>query len=182
MEKFANDWTPESGFANETLKDNKYGSPRPVVGKWIFYSIAIFFLSNLKGKCETIISSIIGTGTNLGLTILLDAGISEYYCSSTNSYGFKFLLHSPNEAPRITNYGTQVSNGYESRVVIAPTLSEATDAIKKLPVNVRQCYFESENYLTYYRYANKMSLSFFLKNHLFITCSLQIFSEPIRAE
>lgn len=118
--------------------------------------------------------TIVGTGTNLGLTILLDAGISEYYCSSTNSYGFKFLLHSPNEAPRITNYGTQasvpqaintirnmkiiefhifkVSNGYESRVVITPTLSEATDAIKKLPVGIRQCYFENENYLTYYRY------------------------------
>lgn len=48
-----------------------------------------------------------GTGTNLGLTIVLDAGISEYYCSSTNSYGFKILLHSPNETPRITHYGTQ---------------------------------------------------------------------------
>lgn len=98
-----------------------------------------------------VISSIIGTGTNLGLTLLLDGGISEYYCSSTNSYGFKFFLHSPNEAPRITNYGTQVSNGYESRVVIAPTLSEATEPIKKLPIGIRQCIFENENNLTYYR-------------------------------
>lgn len=93
----------------------------------------------------------IGTGANLGLTLLLDGGISEYYCSSTNGYGFKILLHSPNEAARIINYGTQVSCGYESRIVITPTLSEATDAIRKLPVKVRQCYFDNENFLTYYR-------------------------------
>lgn len=110
-----------------------------------------FFFLFLKMDELNTISQRLGTGTNLGLTILLDAGISEYYCSSTNSYGFKVLMHSPNEAPRITNFGTQVSNGYESRVVITPTLSEATEAIRKLPVVIRQCYFESENYLKYYR-------------------------------
>lgn len=41
----------------------------------------------------------------MGLTIVLDAGLSEYYCSSTNSYGFKVQIHSPNEVPRIANYG-----------------------------------------------------------------------------
>lgn len=92
-----------------------------------------------------------GTGTNLGLTVVLDAGISEYYCSSTNSYGFKFLLHSPNEAPMISTYGTSISNGYESRVVIAPTLSKASEEVRKMDVHVRQCLFEEENYLLYYR-------------------------------
>lgn len=90
----------------------------------------------------------------MGLTIVLDAGISEYYCSSTNSYGFKILLHSPNEAPRITNYGTSISNGYESRVVITPTLSESSNAVRKMPLSVRQCLFESENNLEYYAYVN----------------------------
>lgn len=87
----------------------------------------------------------------MGLTITVDAGMNEYYCSSTHSYGFKVLLHSPNEAPRITNYGSAIPSGYESRVVIIPTLSDATKAIRRLPVAVRQCYFENENYLTYYR-------------------------------
>lgn len=128
------------------------------------------------------INRIIGTGTNLGLTILLDAGIGEYYCSSTNSYGFKFLLHSPNEAPRITNYGTQVSNGYESRVVIAPTISEATDPIKKLPIDVRQCYFENENYLMYYRYVNKNFSFSFLFGNCFSWYLCFLFTERIRVE
>lgn len=82
---------------------------------------------------------------------MIDAGISEYYCSSTHSYGFKVLLHSPNEAPQITNYGVSIASGYESRIVIIPTLSDATAAIRKMPVEVRQCYFENENYLSYYR-------------------------------
>lgn len=82
---------------------------------------------------------------------MVDAGISEYYCSSTNSYGFKILLHSPNEAPMISHYGTSVSNGYETRIVISPTISEASKAVRKLHVPIRQCLFEEENYLTYYR-------------------------------
>lgn len=85
---------------------------------------------------------------------MVDAGISEYYCSSTSSYGFKILLHSPNEAPMISHYGTSVSNGYETRVVITPAISEASDAVRSLPVRVRQCLFEAENYLTYYRWGS----------------------------
>lgn len=82
---------------------------------------------------------------------MIDARISEYYCSSTFSYGFKMLLHSPNEAPRITDYGTSIPPGYESRAVIIPTLSESTAAIRDMPIEVRQCYFENENILSYYR-------------------------------
>ncbi|XP_031627357.1 pickpocket protein 28-like [Contarinia nasturtii] len=123
LEAYANNWSAEKGFGSEELKNNKLGYPRPVAG----------------------------TGTNLGLSIILDAGIAEYYCSSTNSYGFKFLLHSPNEVPMISTYGTSVSNGYESRVIITPTLSEATKKIRKMDVKVRQCLFEEENFLLYYR-------------------------------
>lgn len=102
-------------------------------------------------KSDQIIALSAGIGSNLGLTVLLDVGISEYYCSSTKSYGIKYLLHSPNEAPRIVHFGTQISNGYETRVSVTPTLSAAAPEIRKLPVVVRQCYFENENYLSYYR-------------------------------
>lgn len=84
------------------MKNNKYGYPRPVVGGYMNSKIKM--QSNIFIRGTTYKK---GTGTNLGLIIVLDAGISEYYCSSTNSYGFKILLHSPNETPRITHYGTQ---------------------------------------------------------------------------
>lgn len=82
---------------------------------------------------------------------MLDVAEKEYYCSSTNSYGFKVLLHSPNEMPKIAYYGTAVANGYETRIVIVPTLSEASYSVRKVPRKVRQCLFESENFLTFYR-------------------------------
>lgn len=34
LEKYANTWTPEMGFGNESLKHNKYASPRPSRGKF----------------------------------------------------------------------------------------------------------------------------------------------------
>lgn len=86
-----------------------------------------------------------------GLTLLLDVAEEEYYCSSTNSYGFKVLLHSPNETPKIAYYGSAVANGYETRIVIVPTLSEASYSVRKVARSIRQCLFESENYLTFYR-------------------------------
>lgn len=106
-----------------------------------------------------------GTGNNLGLTLVLDVNEKEYFCSSTNSYGFKMLLHSPNELPKIAYYGSAIANGYESRVVIVPTLSEASDSVRKVPRRVRQCLYENENYLSFYRYK-----SFFV--HFFCCCKI----------
>lgn len=87
----------------------------------------------------------------MGLTLLLDVAEHEYYCSSTNSYGFKVLLHSPNELPKLSHYGTAVANGFETRFVIQPTLSEASYSVRKVPRKIRQCLFENENYLSFYR-------------------------------
>lgn len=113
----------------------------------------LYFQNHLKNsKCiEGELLKYVGTGTNVGLTVVMDAGISEYYCSSTHSYGFKVLLHSPNEAPLITNYGTSIPIGLESRVVVMPTISDASEVVRSMPVEVRQCYFENENHLSYYR-------------------------------
>lgn len=33
MEKYANNWTPEHGFKDESLKNSRYGYPRPTAGK-----------------------------------------------------------------------------------------------------------------------------------------------------
>lgn len=145
-DKKANDWTPEKGFLSEDLKNDKYGYPRPAVG----------MLDRIATKKNHIypisfISKCIGTGTPIGLTIVLNAEIGDYYCSCTNSYGFKILLHSPIETPRIAHFGSSLMSGYESRVIISPSISVATESIRKMPINVRRCLFEDENYLTYYR-------------------------------
>lgn len=142
----ANDWSPEMGFGGERLKHDRYGYPRPAAGNFGYF-LPFSFLTYMNNAI-----SILGTGTNLGLQVLLDGGINDYYCSSTNSYGFKVLLHSPNESPYIMNYGTSICNGYESRIVASLALSEASEAIRKMDMNIRRCLFEDENILTYYRY------------------------------
>lgn len=33
LDEYANDWTAETGFSSESLKNDKYGTPRAVIGK-----------------------------------------------------------------------------------------------------------------------------------------------------
>lgn len=92
-----------------------------------------------------------GSGNSLGLTLVLNAAINEYYCSSTNGYGFKVLVHSPHELPETNEYGLGIPNGYESRLVATPIISRASDAVRHIPMKIRQCIFENESFLTLYR-------------------------------
>lgn len=87
----------------------------------------------------------------MGLSLYLKTDIDDYFCSSTKSYGFKVLIHSPNDLPKVARYGIAIPSGYETRIVINPTLSEASDAVRKLSKKIRKCVFEDENFLKYYR-------------------------------
>lgn len=99
--------------------------------------------------------NIAGAGAQFGLSLLLDVDVVNYYCSSTSSYGFKALLHSPIETPKITNFGFFISPGVESKVTATPKISEATDLIRRVPMQQRQCVFANENNLSYYRIYTK---------------------------
>lgn len=118
-------WTPESGYdKTKPIKNGEERIPRPGVG----------------------------SGNEVGLSLILKADIHDYFCSSTRSYGFKILLHSPNDLPKVAHYGIAIPTNYESRISITPTLSVATSGIRNIARHIRQCIFESENFLSYYRY------------------------------
>lgn len=123
LEENGNLWTPEFGFRSKDLKQHRNGYPRAGIG----------------------------SGAHLGLSVILNASISEFYCSSTSGLGFKTLLHSPNELPEVDYYGLGIANGFESRIVITPILSKASRAVRSMPMEIRQCLFESENPLSFYR-------------------------------
>lgn len=91
----------------------------------------------------------------MGLTLMLDADLDNYYCSSTSSSGFKVLLHSPIEIPRIASFGFFVAPGRETKVVITPKITEASESIRKIPIEKRQCIFENEANLSYYNIYTK---------------------------
>lgn len=87
----------------------------------------------------------------MGLYLILNADVNDYYCSSTNSAGFKILLHNPTETPRISNYGLLISPGVETRILVAPKISTASRLIRKVNIKQRQCVFSNEANLTYFR-------------------------------
>lgn len=64
----------------------------------------------------------------------------------------QMLLTSPIETPRVANYGFFVGVGTESRIVIDPQKIDSTLTLKNIDVKKRQCYFDSERYLQFYRY------------------------------
>lgn len=87
----------------------------------------------------------------MGLSLILNAAINEYYCSSTSGFGFKVVLHSPHELPQIDEFGLGIATGFESRIVTTPSISGASDAVRKTPMKIRQCVYQNENFLKYYR-------------------------------
>lgn len=96
-----------------------------------------------------------GPGSNMGLTLIMNADIANYYCSSTSSSGFKVLLHSPIETPRIASFGFSVAAGLETKVVITPKISDASELIRNIPIEKRQCMFANEANLSYYNIYSK---------------------------
>lgn len=96
-----------------------------------------------------------GAGSNMGLTLMLDADVANYYCSSTSSSGFKILLHSPAETPKMSNFAFSVATGQETKIVITPRISEASAMIRKIPMQQRQCIFEGESNLSFYKIYSK---------------------------
>ncbi|XP_066582320.1 pickpocket protein 28-like [Prorops nasuta] len=92
-----------------------------------------------------------GAGLFYGLTLVLDAEISEYYCSTTASVGFKVVLHNPVETPKIADFAFAISPGEETRIVVTPRISSASRSILSIPLNKRKCFFNSERSLRYYR-------------------------------
>lgn len=91
----------------------------------------------------------------MGLTIVLDANLKSYFCSSTNSVGFKVLLHTPTETPKISNYGFFITPGQEIRTVVEPRINDASQLIRNIPVKQRNCFFASEGNLSYFRTYSK---------------------------
>ncbi|KAF4521689.1 hypothetical protein B566_EDAN017176 [Ephemera danica] len=92
-----------------------------------------------------------GAGKHLGLSIVLDVEVHEYYCSSTASAGLKMLLHNPVESPKMSSFGLAVSPGKENFVVIKPEVTRSSSSIRDVPINKRHCFFLHERQLRFYR-------------------------------
>lgn len=93
---------------------------------------------------------IAGTGESLGLSITLDVEADKYYCSSTNSVGFKISLHSPNESPNVHETGVLIAPGKETKVRVRPDKTETTERLRSVDTKYRRCLFHDERKLLYF--------------------------------
>lgn len=134
-----NIWTAENGYQSKEMR--KF--PRPAIGSGNE--------NGLRQGFHHFVFDIISFIIIFFLSLILRADTHDYYCTATRSYGFKVLLHSPNDLPKVSDYGFAVPTNFETRIAIEPTLSTASHAIKNIAQNIRQCVFNDESQLTLYK-------------------------------
>ena len=89
---------------------------------------------------------------------MLNAKEDEYFCSATESVGFKTLLHMPMTMPELLEYGFAVSPGSENFISVTPEMIAADQSIHKFDYHIRQCYLDEDKNLH------------FFKNYTFLNC------------
>lgn len=93
----------------------------------------------------------VGPGESEGLTVILDANVDDYFCSSTNVVGFKVILHNPTETPAVKELGLYIPTGQETKFRIRVSKLDSTPDIKSVAVSRRQCVFNDEGELLYFQ-------------------------------
>ncbi|XP_019890716.2 pickpocket protein 28-like isoform X1 [Musca domestica] len=96
-----------------------------------------------------------GTGIAMGLSLILNAEVDEYYCSSSSSAGFKINLASPVVRSLMKEDGIIVPLGAETSFRIDAQITESSPAIRSINRRRRQCVFLDEEPLVFYRYYTK---------------------------
>ncbi|XP_017850493.1 pickpocket protein 28 [Drosophila busckii] len=92
----------------------------------------------------------LGIGESLGLSLTLDVGADDYYCSSASSIGFKVALHSPNESPNVRETGFLLSPGLETKLRIEPAKMITELQLRQVQRRYRHCLFHDEGKLRYF--------------------------------
>ncbi|ALC40508.1 CG33289 [Drosophila busckii] len=93
----------------------------------------------------------VGTGITMGFTVVLDAQLNEYYCSSTNGPGFKLLFHNAISTPNLKEDGIMLGIGYETNFRLEFSISESHPNIRSIKRIDRQCVFNKEKVLLYHK-------------------------------
>ena len=103
----------------------------------------------------------IAPGKSMGLNVMLNVKEDEYYCSGTESVGFKTLLHMPMAMPELLEYGYGVYPGMETWVSVVPEMVVVDTAIHKFDYHQRQCYLNDDRDL------------YFFRNYTFLNCFME---------
>ena len=89
-------------------------------------------------------------GTEMGLTVILDAhtDLVNTFSVSSDFKGFTVAILSEDEFPMTRKNEIQVKPGHLNNLAIMPTKLDSVEAIKRISVNQRDCYFKEETATT----------------------------------
>ncbi len=91
-------------------------------------------------------------GLHQGLSLVLNVEKDEYYCSGSESVGFKAMLHAPYEIATLVEYGFAISAGVESFLPIQPDVLITDESVFDIDIDKRNCYLQHEKSLKYYNF------------------------------
>ncbi|XP_017053597.1 pickpocket protein 28 [Drosophila ficusphila] len=163
-------YKPFANSSRNLTKENGYES--------VMWDPEAGYPEKLPPKFYPVTSS--GTGITLGFTAVLDAEMSEYFCSSTNGPGFKVYFHNPVEVPMVKDTGLITAIGYETNYRMEMVRAEAVPAIRSISRDGRQCLFKNEKELTFYTIYTRLNCeNECMAAYLFDTCSCIPFDYPM---
>ncbi|OXA51594.1 Pickpocket protein 28 [Folsomia candida] len=87
-----------------------------------------------------------------GLAFLVDPDLEEYFCTASDSTGFRLATHLSTDVPHVTDFGLAIRPNYEHFVSVRPEITLADDVIEGISIEKRNCYMDGEFRLNYYNY------------------------------
>ncbi len=72
-----------------------------------------------------------------GLSFLLDPDLDEYFCTSSDSTGFRLVTHLSTDSPHVTDFGLAIRPNSEHFVSVRPEITLADDTIDQSIDTVR---------------------------------------------
>lgn len=122
---------------------------------------------------------VFGSGKRAGLRMMMSLDTRDFDFLCRNIQGLKMLLHLPDETPQMTKNFFHLSMDANVMVAIKPDVMTTSERLRSYEPNRRQCYFQSERYLKFYRsYRQRNCELECLTNYTLQRCGCVKFSMP----
>ncbi|XP_075972075.1 pickpocket protein 28-like [Anticarsia gemmatalis] len=119
-----------------------------------------------------------GASPDLSITFWDGSSLHDPLCNTLNS-GLKVYLHHPADLPRSSLYYYAVLNEQVTSMALSFSIITTSDTLRNYDPKVRQCYFNDERYLRYFKIytANNCKMEC-LTNYTYASCGCVSFYMP----
>jgi acid-sensing ion channel, other len=91
-----------------------------------------------------------GSGEIAGLQFDIHRQLTEFKDNDSFEKGFKIVFHLPNEVPRLIKQFYRIPLEKKVTIIVDPSMI-VTENLESYSIETRQCYFEKERKLKYFR-------------------------------